>query len=205
MVYEGGTEAAAACARLGVMSLAVPNLHTDRLRLRPFSEADGEDLYALQSDARVLRYWDSPPWTDRSHIERFLAGCRQMADEGTGVRIAVARRSDESFIGWCTLNSWNPTFRSASLGYCFVESAWGCGYATESADALLTWAYASLDLNRVQAETDTRNLGSAKLLEKLGFLREGTLRQDCVVDGDVSDTWVYGLLRSDWERRTEPQ
>ncbi|WP_343908389.1 GNAT family N-acetyltransferase [Brachybacterium fresconis] len=83
----------------------MPTLHTDRLLLRPFLDADGEDLYALQSNAQVMRFWDSPPWTDRSRIERFLAGCRQMSDDGSGVRIAVARRSDERFIGWCTLTA----------------------------------------------------------------------------------------------------
>lgn len=127
---------------------------------------------------------------------------RSVADEGSGVRIAVVRRSDDQFIGWLTFNSWDPTFRSASLGFCFVETAWGCGYATASADALLTWAYATLDVNRVQAETDTRNPGSARVLEKLGFVREGMLRQDCIVNGVISDSWVYGLLRSDWENTT---
>lgn len=105
------------------MSLEVPTLDTDRLRVRPFNDADGEDLYALQSNARVLRYWDSPPWTDRSRIESFLAGCRQISEEGSGVRVAVDRRSDGRFIGWCTFNSWNPDFRSASLGCCYVEAA----------------------------------------------------------------------------------
>ena len=77
-----------------------------------------------------------------------------------------------------------------------------CGHATEAARALLQWAVATLDLNRVQAETDTRNRASARVLEKLGFVREGTLREDCIVDGDVSDSWVYGLLRRDWESLT---
>lgn len=180
------------------MMLPTPVIATERLTLRPFTEDDGAAIYALQSDARVLRYWDSPPWTDRSRIEVFLAGCRQMSDDGTGVRVAVDRSADGRFIGWCTVNSWNPDFRSASLGYCFVESAWGHGYATESARALLRWAFATLDLNRVQAEADTRNIGSARVLEKLGFVREGTLREDCIVDGDVSDSWVYGLLRREW-------
>ena len=57
-----------------------------------------------------------------------------------------------------------------------------------------------LDLNRVQAETDTRNVASARVLEKLGFVREGMLREDCVVNGEVSDSWVYGLLEQDWCR-----
>lgn len=50
----------------------------------------------------------------------------------------------------------------------------------------------------MQAECDTRNLGSARVLEKLGFRPEGTLREDCVVDGVVSDSWVYGLLLREW-------
>ena len=64
--------------------------------------------------------------------------------------------------------------------------------------ALLRWAFETLDLNRVQAEADTRNAASARVLEKMGFVREGTLREDCVVNGDVSDSWVYGLLRREW-------
>ncbi|MFL6060206.1 MAG: GNAT family N-acetyltransferase [Marmoricola sp.] len=178
--------------------LTTPTLRTERLLLRPFAESDAEDLYLLQSNARVLRYWDEPPWTDRSRAERFFATCRRMAEEGSGARVAVERTEDSAFLGWCTFNRWNPDFRSASLGYCFTEAAWGHGYATETARAVLQWAFDTLDLNRVQSETDTRNTPSARVLEKLGFQLEGTLREDCIVNGDVSDSWVYGLLRRDW-------
>ena len=180
------------------MALTTPELSTERLRLRSFTDADAEALYALHSDAHVLRYWDSPPWTDRARADGFLARCREMAEEGSGVRLAIDQRDDGSFLGWCSLSRWNPTYRSAALGYCLGEPAWGHGYATEAARAVLEWAFETLDLNRVQAETDTRNAGSARVLEKLGFRREGTLRQDCVVDGVVSDSWIYGLLRAEW-------
>lgn len=179
------------------MPLTTPTLETDRLLLRPFTEADADDLWELHSNAFVLRYWDSPPWRERSRAERFLATCRQMAEEGTGVRVAMER--DGSFVGWCGLSRWNPNFRSAAVGYCLNEAAWGHGYATEGAQALLGWAFETLDLNRVQAEADTRNAASARVLEKLGFQREGTLREDCIVEGVVSDSWVYGLLRREWE------
>ena len=69
---------------------------------------------------------------------------------------------------------------------------------------MLQWAFDTLDLNRVQAETDTRNAASARVLEKLGFVREGTLREDCVVNGDVSDSWVYGLIRREWRPSSGP-
>jgi [ribosomal protein S5]-alanine N-acetyltransferase len=119
-------------------------------------------LFALHSSAYVLRYWDAPPWTEPARAERFIAACRQMADEGTGARLAMDRSSDGAFIGWCSLTRWNPDYRSASLGYCLSDAAWGNGYATEAARALLRWAFDTLDLNRVQAETDTRNLASAR-------------------------------------------
>lgn len=148
----------------------------------PSKTSDVDDLFALQSNAHIWR----------------------MEQEGTGARLAVGRVSDGAFIGWCTLNSWNPAFRSASLGYCYDDAAWGRGCATEAARALLDWAFDTLELNRVQAEADTRNTASARVLEKLGFLREGTLREDCVVNGDVSDSWVYGLLRREWQPSSEP-
>jgi RimJ/RimL family protein N-acetyltransferase len=125
-----------------------------------------------------------------------------MAEAGTGARLAVERMDDERFIGWCSLNRWDRGHRSASLAYCFSDAVWGHGYATEAAGALLQWAFDTLALNRVQAETDTRNVASARVLEKLGFVREGTLRENCVVNGDVSDSWVYGLIRRDWQPPT---
>ena len=111
-----------------------------------------------------------------------------MAEEDSGARPAIERVSDGAFLGWCGLTRWNPDHRSASLGYCLRKAAWGQGYATEAARALLQWAFDALDLNRVQAGTDTRNTSSARVLEKLGFVREGTLREDCVVNGEVSDS-----------------
>jgi [ribosomal protein S5]-alanine N-acetyltransferase len=184
------------------MPLATPTLRTARLLLRPFASGDSDDLFALHSNAFVLRYWDSPPWSDRTQAERFLEACARVSDEGSGARFAIDRGADASFIGWCSLTRWNPDYRSASMGYCLDDAAWGHGYATEAGRALLTWAFDALDLNRVQAETDTRNTASAHVLEKLGFTREGTLREDCVVNGEVSDSWVYGLLSSEWRRPT---
>jgi RimJ/RimL family protein N-acetyltransferase len=181
------------------MSLPTPTLLTARLRLRPVADSDAEALFSMHSSASVLRYWDSSPWREPARAQGFIAACRRMADDGTGVRVMIERSLDGAFLGWCGLSRWNPGHRSAALGYCLPEAAWGHGYATEAARALLEWAFDTLDLNRVQAEVDTRNAASARVLEKLGFVGEGTLREDCVVDGVVSDSWVFGLLRREWQ------
>lgn len=68
---------------------------------------------------------------------------------------------------------------------------------------VLVPAEISVAIGRVQAEADTRNWASARVLEKLGFVHEGTLREDCVVNGEVSDSWVYGLIRREWRPTPE--
>lgn len=181
------------------MSLPTPTLHTARLVMRPFTEADSDAMFALHSSAPVLRYWDSPPWGERSRAARFIAACKQMEQEGSGARLAIERAADGVFIGWCCLVGWNPVYRSATMGYCLDDAAWGQGFATEAAGTLLHWAFDTIDLNRVQAETDTRNTASSRVLEKLGFVREGMLRENCIVNGEVSNSWVYGLLRRQWQ------
>lgn len=183
------------------MPLTPPILTTARLRLRAFEDRDAEAIYALQSNPRVLRYWDSPPWTERGRAQTFLEACRTMEQEGTGARFVIESLDSSQFLGWCSMFRWNPTYRSLGIGYCLDEPAWGKGYATEAVRAMLQWAYATLDLNRVEAELDTRNVASARVLEKLGFQREGLKREDCIVLGEVSDTWIYGLLRREWEAK----
>ena len=66
------------------MPLPAPTLQTTRLRLRPFDDTDADDLFALHSDAHVLRFWDSPPWSAPERAERFITACRQMAEEAPG-------------------------------------------------------------------------------------------------------------------------
>lgn len=180
------------------MPLSTPTLHTSRLLLRPFRDCDAEALYALHTNPKVMRYWDAPPWTERQRAVTFLAACKQMEEQGSGARLAIEMKASGSFVGWCAGFSWTTDHRSLGIGYCLSESAWGQGVATEAVHALLGWAFGALDLNRVEARLDTRNLASSRVLEKLGFSREGTLREDCIVSGEVSDSWVYGLLRREW-------
>lgn len=151
------------------ISLPTPTLHTARLLLRPFTEADTDAIFALHSSARVLRYWDAPPWKTRAQAERFVVVCRKIEQEGSGARLAIERAADGVFIGWCCLIKWDPDYRSATMGYCLDDTAWGQGFATEAAGALLQWGFDTLDLNRVQAETDTRNAASSRVLRSSGL------------------------------------
>jgi RimJ/RimL family protein N-acetyltransferase len=78
---------------------------------------------------------------------------------------------------------------------------WGKGYINEALVALLEFGFTQLDLNRVEADIDPRNVASARTLERLGFQREGLLRQRWIVGDEVSDTAIYGLLAHEWRAK----
>jgi RimJ/RimL family protein N-acetyltransferase len=87
------------------------------------------------------------------------------------------------------------------MGYALASAAWGCGYMAEALTALLDHGFGQMQLNRVEADVDPRNLASARSLERLGFVKEGLLRERWIVDGEVCDSALYGLLLADWRSR----
>ena len=181
------------------MTIEMPLLLTPRLQLRTFTTADTDGIYDIFSSATVLRYWDSPPWSEKAQANSFIEKSMKVEEQPSGFRWAVEELATGALVGQCSVFNWNTTFKSLELGYCFREASWGQGLATEAAGAALQWAFESLEINRVQAEIDTRNIASGRVLSKLGFLHEGTLRENCIVNGEVSDTHVYGLLKCDWK------
>jgi ribosomal-protein-alanine N-acetyltransferase len=85
----------------------------------------------------------------------------------------------------------------AEIGYDLAKSSWGKGYATEAVSSLVDHAFSSLKLNRVEAKVDPENVSSIKLLEKLRFTFEGTLREYERVEGTFNDLHMYSKLISD--------
>ena len=175
------------------------SLATERLTLRPLREDDAEALYTMFSDPQVMRYWSNPPWTTLDQAHAFIASDIEATCSGRYLRLGLERGADQALIGQCTLYDFNKQCRRAEMGYSLTAAAWGQGFMHEALTALVGYAFGELDLNRIEADIDPRNAGSARTLERLGFQREGLMRQRWIVAEEVSDTGFYGLLRSDWE------
>lgn len=180
-------------------SFAELSLQTPRLVLRPFRHADAAQLFDIYSDPEVFRHVPIGDWKhiDEAH-QRIARDINTMA-AGEYVRLAVERREDARVVGEVLLFHFAPESRRAELGYALARKAWGHGYASEALAPLVHFGFGHLDLNRLDAVIDPRNAASARVLERLGFRHEGTLRQHAMVHGEVSDSGLYGLLRSDWE------
>ena len=118
-----------------------------------------------------------------------------------GVRWGIERRSDGQLIGTCGLFKWNRAWRNCTLGYELVRDAWGQGYMREALRSALAWGFEQMALNRVDAQIHPENTPSLKLVERLGFVHEGRLRECGYWLGAYHDLLQYGLLRRDHAAR----
>jgi len=180
-------------------SFASITLRSDRLLLRPLREADADDLFAIFSDSRVSRYLSHPAWTDIGSAHELIARNVAAVEADKYVYLGMERVSDGRLIGECSLFNLMPQCRRAEVGYTLAHEAWGNGYIGEALTALLEFGFMQLALNRVEADVDPRNVASAKTLERLGFQKEGLLRQRWIVGDEVSDSALYGLLAHEWK------
>lgn len=181
---------------------SLPTLAAPPLRLRWLTTADLPALFTIFSDPEVTRYWGTARFHGLADAQSLLDDIHAHFHAGTlfqwGIELAGAG-SARQIIGTCTLAALDPTNRRAELGFALGRTHWGKGYARTAVTAVLNFAFEQLDLHRVGADTDPRNDASIRLLEKLGFRREGLLREHYQVTGEIQDALLFGLLRKEWQ------
>ncbi|NUZ09881.1 GNAT family N-acetyltransferase [Pseudoalteromonas sp. McH1-7] len=179
------------------MQLTTIKLDTERFTLRPLTSQDAEALFAIFSDTDVMRYWNTPPWDSLHDATQFIKQSHEDLTTQKALTLAIVSKGDKALIGKCLLFSWDKESRRAEIGFGIAKSQWGQGVIPEIGTALIDYAFSTLKLRRIEAEIDPANIGSAKVLAKLGFTKEGHLRARWEIAGDVSDSALYGLLASD--------
>jgi ribosomal-protein-alanine N-acetyltransferase len=180
----------------------LPTLTTKRLRLRWLTAADVPALFAIFGDAEVTRYWSYPALASVAEAEALLAKIHDSFQKRVLFQWGLELARTGGIIGTCTLAALDATHRRAELGYAQKRSCWGQGYMAEALPVLLQCAFEQLGLRRITADVDPRNGRSIRSLERLGFQREGYLRQHYCVNGEVQDGVLFGLLRSEFTAGT---
>ena len=178
---------------------SLPVLETGRLTLRPLRMRDAADIYAYASDPEVARYVLWEPHTSLAETRSYIRCMRGLYRRGLPSSWAVALRDSGRVIGTVGLMWYSDQNRSAEVGYSFARKDWNRGYATEALRAVLASVFASLPVNRVEAQHDVRNPASGRVMEKCGMKKEGILRQRILNKGEYVDVALWSLLRSDLE------
>jgi len=177
----------------------LPTIHTSRLSLRWIRSEDVDDFYAVYSNPEVMRYWSTPPLPNQDAASKLIDEIHDGIERNDMLKWGIALRSNDKLIGSVTLFHIDLTHRRAEIGYAQGREFWGQGYMQEALKAVLNHAFVMLNLHRIEADVDPRNAASVRTLERLGFQREGYLRERWQVNGEIQDAFYYGLLRPDWE------
>jgi RimJ/RimL family protein N-acetyltransferase len=159
-------------------------IETDRLLLRTFTLSDALLIYKLNLDPEVIRY-TGDPILDIAHaqevLEQTILPQYSLYNHG---RWAVHIKPELEFIGWCGLKG-RPEKNEIDLGYRFVKTEWGKGYATEAAYACLKYGFEKLNLQRIVGRAMPQNIASLRVLEKCGMHYIGEEE----VDGHTAKTY----------------
>jgi RimJ/RimL family protein N-acetyltransferase len=171
----------------------------DHLVLREFERHDWEAVHAYASDPDVVQYLAWGPNTEResrAFVQRAIG--RQLDRTRRDFDLAVVSRASGELIGGAGVYGSQPEHRQGFIGYCLRRDAWGHGYATEAARALLAIGFIQLELHRVFATCDPRNVASVRVLEKVGMRREAHLREHLWQKEEWRDTLIFAMLETEF-------
>ena len=172
------------------------NLQTARLFLRPIQLHDAADIFVARGDEEVMRYWDWPAQKSVDEVRAIIVNHFAQIESGTVQWWVASLTPRGPAIGECDLSDINLHHARAEVGFLFRREAWGKGYAFEAMTRVLRYGLDELGLARLSARFHAGNAASKKLLERLGFSYEGTLRGYVLREGARRDCVLYGLNKA---------
>ena len=172
-----------------------PVLETPRLLLRPVEAKDQQKVFEGFSNPEITKHMEITYATFEATAEQmeWYANNRQ---NGSGYAwVATLKEEPESFLGMLSMYNVTPKHKRAEIGYWLFPQHWNKGYTAEGFEAIIGFASSQLDLHRIAAEVEPHNYGSRKVLQKLGFMQEATLR-DYEIDknGNYLDLEIWSRL-----------
>lgn len=178
----------------------LPTLQTPRLTLRPLSESDVAEVFAVFSDPVVVRYWDGPLMTSHQDAMQYIDQIHHGFRRRDFFQWGIGDSATGSVIGTCTLAHVSAVHQRCEIGFALRQTHWGQGLGSEAVAAVIAFAFETLGMHRIEADVDPRNDRSLRLLERFGFEREGLLRERYYLHGERQDAALMGLLRKNWRR-----
>lgn len=173
-----------------------PTLETDRLVLREISYDDAEGIFACFSNENVTRYYGQETLESIEQAVTFVDFFAKIYKEKRGIRWGIERKGTQGIIGTIGFNTWSPKHKRAEIGYEIHPKHWRMGYTSEALLKVIQYGFGDLGLTRIGAVVFIDNEASTNLLYKVGFQKEGVLRDYIYQNGKAYDTYVYSILKN---------
>lgn len=150
-------------------------LHGSRVLLRPLREEDADAMFGYACDPEVTRFLPWEPAPDVGCVRPFLSEQIARRRAGEALALAIVLTESSRVIGSTDLMDLSsPRRGQAELGYLLARPYWGQGLMTEAAEMTACYGFGALGLSRLIAFADTENLGSRRVLEKIGMRAHGS-------------------------------
>jgi ribosomal-protein-alanine N-acetyltransferase len=176
-----------------------PRLETPRLILRELVAQDAEAVFRVRGDYEVTKYNIGNAYQRPEQAVDLIAAIAQAYQEKAELRWGITLKSDDTVIGMCGFNYWMRPDSRASVGYDLARAYWGQGIMTEAIRAVIAFGFERMNLNRIEADADARNPASGRVLEKVGFRREGIQREQFFENDTFNDLMLFALLRREYQ------
>jgi RimJ/RimL family protein N-acetyltransferase len=174
---------------------------TPRLAIRPVHERDLTDLYEINGDPQVTHFLPYKTWTSLEDGVSWLGRMAALAAGDTGQQFVLELNESRKVIGTLLLFRFDEPNGRAELGYVLGRRYWSQGLMREALQGFCAYVFGVVGLRRMEAEVNPTNVSSNALLARVGFTKEGTLRQRWVTKGVPYDTNIYGMLADEWHSR----
>ncbi|WP_404332183.1 GNAT family N-acetyltransferase [Mesobacillus maritimus] len=174
----------------------IKDLYTSRLHLKKMSVTDAPKLFKIWSDPDVTKFMNISPFTHEKQAKEMIEFLDQLAQEQKAIRFSIFHQDTNELIGSCGFNTLDFENNKTEIGYDIAKVYWGNGYASEAIAALIKTAFDTLNMNRVEAKVEQGNINSIRVLQKLNFTFEGTLKQSEESKGKFVDLHLYSKLKS---------
>lgn len=171
------------------------NLFTERLRLRAPSFLDVNDVFEFCSDPASCKYADWYPHNSKSDTRDFLAWLKRKSGEKSYTWV-IEHREDERVIGTISIVNTDYSGKIFTVGYTLSRHYQHKGYATEALKALTDYLLKELFAERVQAKVMPENEPSCRLLERVGFKKEGILKKGAFCRTNCVDVYIYAITQN---------
>ena len=175
-----------------------PSLETDRLNLVEITQTHAESIFGILSLDEVTKFYGTDRFTSIDDAKKLIEVFQKNFYEKRAIRWGIIIKENNKFIGTLGLNSLQLKNKKAEIGYEIHPSYWRKGYTSEAIKEVLHYSFQELDLNRIGAVVFLENQASINLLEKLGFSKEGVLRDYLFQNNTFHTTNILSLLMHEW-------
>ncbi|MEM6346312.1 MAG: GNAT family N-acetyltransferase [Bacteroidota bacterium] len=172
-------------------------LTTERLLIRPIIAEDHPHIFAGLSHPEVIKYY-GVSYQTLEETQSQMDWYQSLVSEQKGLWWAMIDKADQSFLGALGLNDWDQQNRKAEFGLWLLPQYWGQGYIQEATPAIFKYAFAEMNLHRIEAFVESENQASQKALQRLGFRHEGCMREAEIKNGRFISIEIFAFFEAEF-------